>query len=185
MRPEDREIRALERHGEAKLIDVYHADTETRDPLDLQATVLPSSIARAQKTGGFVDFKRRFEHFTGGISDRLRDIHGLVFAGGSVAGAICDVGFGDIDIFLCGKLEDARERLNTTYTMIAATQREKAGTTGKLVVTRSKHAITIFQVSSDSSGSAPIQVVLSVYPSVKDLLIGFDVDSCCFAYAPM
>ena len=53
MRPEDREIRALERHGEAKLIDVYHADTETRDPLDLQATVLPSSTARAQKAGGF------------------------------------------------------------------------------------------------------------------------------------
>ena len=117
-----------------------------------------------------------------------------MFAGGSVAAAICDVGFGDIDIFLCGKLEDARERLNTIYTMIAATQREKAGTTdttettdtkGKLVVTRSKHAITIFQVSSDTSGSAPIQVVLSVYPSVKELLAGFDVDSCCFCYVPM
>ena len=177
-------MRALERHGEAELIDVYHADTETRDSLDLQATVLPSSIARAQKTGGFVDFKRRFEHYTCGISDRLRDIHGLVFAGGSVAGAICDVGFGDIDIFLCGKLEDARERLNTIYTMIAATQREKAGTTdttdtkGKLVVTRSKHAITIFQVSSDTSGPAPIQIVLSIYPSVKEFLAGFGVDSC-------
>ena len=48
--------------------------------------------------------------------------------------------------------------------MIVAKQREKAGTTdtkGKLVVTRSKHAITIFQVSSDTSGPAPIQIVLS------------------------
>ena len=83
MRPEDREIRALERHGEAKLIDVYQAGAESRDPLDLQATVLPSSTARAQKAGGFGDFKRRFEHFTGSISDILRDIQGPVFAGGA------------------------------------------------------------------------------------------------------
>ena len=184
MRPQDREIRALERRGEANVVDVYAEDTAPQDPLDLQVTLLPSSVPRAQMMGDFADFKRRFGEYIGGIADKLRGIDGLVFAGGSVAGAMCGCGFGDIDIFLCCNVEDAREKLSMIYTILAVTQQEKHGTRGKLLVTRSKHAVTIFQPAPDTSGPPPIQVVLSVYTSVKELLQGFDVDSCCFAYEP-
>ena len=102
----------------------------------------------------------------------MADAEGVVFAGGSVAAALTDAGFGDIDIFLCCNVEDAREKLSTIYTILAVKQQEKHGTRGKLLVTRSKHAVTIFQPAPDTSGPPSIQVVLSVYTSVKDLLHG-------------
>ena len=95
MRPEDREIRALEKHGHVELINVYDTDMEPKDPMEFQATVLPSAIPRAQRRGGFSDFKRLFDELSGGLSDCLNQIHGLVFAGGSVTAAICECGHGD------------------------------------------------------------------------------------------
>ena len=53
-------IRALERRPDYsnKLIDFYDgADTEPRDPEQLQATLLPHVGSRAQVDGTFADFR--------------------------------------------------------------------------------------------------------------------------------
>ena len=44
--------------------------------------------------------------------------------------------------------------------------------------------VTIFRVKDGRVRGIPIQVVLSVYQNVTQLLCSFDVDSCCFAYVP-
>ena len=184
MRPEDRQLRALELQGVTELIDLYSVDIVERECHDLQATVLPSNIPRCRKQGSFQDFKQRMAGFTRNLCDYVASLDGVVFAGGSVLGAICNCPFGDIDIFLVCKLEDARNILEKIYTVVGKTHFEQVGREGKLLVTRSKNAVTIFQASPEHTGPSPIQIVLSVYPSIEELLHNFDVDSCCFAYSP-
>ena len=127
---------------------------------------------------------RRLAEKTSGLSEGLKDIAGLVFAGGSVAGAICDCPIGDVDIFLHCPIQAARGIIERVYAAVAAHHAQKYGRKGKLLVTRSKNAVTLFQVAPDSCGPPPIQVILSVYADIKELLQGFDVDSCCFCYSP-
>ena len=42
--------------------------------------------------------------------------------------------------------------------------------------------VTIFRVEEGNLAALPIQVILSVYDNVTQLLCSFDIDSCCFAY---
>ena len=87
MRPEDREIRALERHA-CGLFDLYQADTcRLRDPIEIAATLLPSTVPRATVKGGLGDFQRRLSEWTDGLSERLRDVDDVVFAGGGLHGS--------------------------------------------------------------------------------------------------
>ena len=139
-------IRALERHPDYSytLIDLYAgADTEPRDPDSLQATLLPHVGSRAQVDGTFADFRKRFHDSTGGLADRFRSVPGVVFAGGSVIASVVDCGYSDIDIFLVCGLASAREILEGVYTALAEMVTERFGSRkGRLLVTRSKHAIT-------------------------------------------
>ena len=139
-------IRALERHPDYSytLIDLYAgADTEPRDPDSLQATLLPHVGSRAQVDGTFADFRKRFHDSTGGLADRFRSVPGVVFAGGSVIASVVDSGYSDIDIFLVCGLASAREILEGVYTALAEMVTERFGSRkGRLLVTRSKHAIT-------------------------------------------
>ena len=55
------------------------------------------------------------------------------------------------------------------------------GEDAKLVLTRSKHAVTFF---GHPNTFPPVQVILSAYASPVSLLTDFDVDCCCCAYVP-
>ena len=146
-------IRALERRppdvSYKQLVDVYAADTAARDPEMLQATLLPHLVKRSQVQGSFADFKRRFDECTGGLADRLRSVPGVAFAGGSVTAGIVDCGYSDIDIFLVCGLSRAREILELIYAALAEMVQERHGSKeGRLLVTRSKHAITTVEETS-------------------------------------
>ena len=54
----------------------------------------------------------------------------------------------------------------------------------KLVITRSKHAVTLFRVCQGVLFGFPIQIILSVYDNIAHLLSTFDLDSCAVAYVP-
>ena len=54
----------------------------------------------------------------------------------------------------------------------------------KLVITRSKHAVTLFRVCQGVLSGFPIQIILSVYDNIAHLLSTFDLDSCAVAYMP-
>ena len=74
--------------------------------------------------------------------------------------------------------------MHVVKTVFAAAQRiheRHNGSEAKLLVTRSKHAVTIF---SHPTSFPPVQVILAVYQSTPALLNDFDVDCCCCAYIP-
>ena len=153
-------IRALERRppdvSYKQLVDVYAADSAARDPEMLQATLLPHLVKRSQLQGSFADFKRRFDESTGGLADRLRSVPGVAFAGGSVTAAICDCGYSDVDIFLVCGLSRAREILELIYAALAEMVQERYGSKkGRLLVTRSKHAVTTVEANMFATNCAP------------------------------
>ena len=94
--------------------------------------------------------------------------------------------YGDIDIFLTCEPEGARAILATIYDHVRSLHRQRAGAAqSRLLVTRSKRAVTFFPVSEEEvRGTAAIQVILTVYENVQQLLSSFDCDSSCFAYEP-
>ncbi len=54
----------------------------------------------------------------------------------------------------------------------------------KLVITRTKNAVTIYRACGVSLTAPPVQVILRVYDSLAAVLLHFDVDSCCFGFKP-
>ena len=95
-----------------------------------------------------------------------------------------DTTIGDVDIFLICPVDEASDKLREIFEAIQEVHKKKFSRSSDLLITRSKHAVTIFTVFSDRVGGYPIQVILSVYPSTYDLLRSFDVDCCCCAYEP-
>ena len=134
------------------------------------------------KCNDYTSFCARFDRVTGGLAKEIEEVSGIVFAGGSVIGTLTEGTIGDIDIFLTCALEQARSVIERIY---SAAQNIDDGCSRKILVTRRRHAVTIHRVRSDGKLAAlPIQVILSVYDNVTQLLTGFDIDSCCYGYVP-
>ena len=91
---------------------------------------------------------------------------------------------GDIDIFFTCSLEEASGLLPKIYDLARQPQTLELQQVQKLVVSRSKHAVTIFRVYEGKLFGPPIQIILSVYSNVAHLLSSFDLDSCAVAYVP-
>ncbi len=197
LRLEDRKLK--ERADQAKsspedfpemLVDVFQADTSPKDPCELLLPLLPLKSQRASVKGRFADFADRFNKITGGLLEHMTGIKGVVFAGGSVVGALTGTPVGDVDIFLTCAVDDAYNQLQKIFEAIQTNCKRlytpEAPSAGKtrLLITRSKHAVTLFTVHDHRSSGVPVQVVLSVYPNTLALLISFDVDVCACAYVP-
>jgi len=193
LRPEDRvlktsEMEATENPSSYRLVDVFEAEITPKIPLDLQVTLFPrASMARPALQGGLEEFQRRFEAYTGGgLMQRLEPVaNKFVIAGGAVTAALTNTEHGDVDIFLLCKLDEARGVLEHIYSAVAELHQQRHGASARLLVTRSKYAITLFQAAlGQTHRSTPLQIITSVYESVAQLLLGFDVDAACFAYLP-
>jgi len=132
--------------------------------------------------GDFEAFYSRLNTFSAGVVAELKGIPSLVFAGGAVLAALTAGQSNDIDIFLTCDPADAEARLREVY---AAFQRIHAKKTkqGRFMATRSTCAVT-FYLSSVPKDTPPIQVITCTHTSTLDVLLNFDVDCCCFAYAP-
>ena len=69
---------------------------------------------------------------------------GLVFAGGCVIGALTGSPASDMDIWLKCSIAEAEGKLKQIY---EAVQRTNSRNKRKLMVTRSKHAVTFYRVA--------------------------------------
>ena len=178
------------------LVEVFLQDATPLDPTGLGLPILRNP-ARAQqrptmKCVSYETFCTRFDRMTGVLAGDLAEVPGIVFAGGSVTGALTEGRVGDIDIFLTCSLAEARSVLERIYAAVqkvdeasSPQQAPIAGKRGrKILVTRSRHAVTIFRIHDGKPAALPVQVILSVYDGVAQMLTGFDIDSCCFAYVP-
>ena len=85
---------------------------------------------------------------------------------------------GDVDLFVIG-VPDGEELavLSKTYEIVMGACKDMRGENARLLVTRSASAVTLFR-----HRGAPIQVILSTYNSIEDLLPGFDIDAAACAY---
>ena len=86
---------------------------------------------------------------------------------------------GDVDIFLVGaKAGDELAVLGKIYDITMAACQHLRGDNARLLVMRSRSAVTLFR----GDKGAPLQVILNTYNCVEELLAGFDVDCACCAY---
>ena len=67
--------------------------------------------------------------------------------------------------------------LSKIFEIVMGACKDLRGKNASLLVTRSTSAVTLFR-----HRGAPIQVILSTYNSIEDLLAGFDIDAACCAY---
>ena len=92
-------------------------------------------------------FEERFENLSGGVFNLIKEIPGIVFAGGSIVGGLTQISTSDIDIFLVASLEQAPAILEKIYEIIQTVA--GMGKKGlKTFITRSKHAVPRHHVKS-------------------------------------
>ena len=95
-----------------------------------------------------------------------------------MVGALTGCASGDVDLFLVGvPAGDEEAVLSQIYGTIMKSCQEHRGDAARLLVTRSASAVTIFE----QQGS-PVQIVLSTYSKLEDLLVSFDIDCACCAF---
>jgi len=165
-------------------------------PQTLSSTVKKSIILCDQivhKTlNSFDVFRNNWKLLTGNCFDGV-DLSNCFIAGGSIMRALTTIvtdnrfdenyygsGGGDIDIFVYGLNEtEATARLQQVLADVSKKRRE-INSDAHNVVVHSKHATTLVGCYiNGESEFPPVQFILRVYRSATEVLLGFDVDSCC------
>lgn len=192
LRPEDRRIRISE-HAflqdnvtghDGMLMDVFGHEIIYGSPSDVNSPLLFENMQRPVRKGTFRDFLERLNQWSGDLINDLQGIPNLVIAGGAVLGSLVDGAAGDIDIFLvgCKTDEEAMRCLHQVFEAVKKNQARVHGQNKKLLVTRSRNAVTFFRVSSNEVRGPPVQVILTLNQTIQELLVSFDIDCCCFAW---
>uniref|UniRef100_A0A6B2KWG6 Poly [ADP-ribose] polymerase n=1 Tax=Arcella intermedia TaxID=1963864 RepID=A0A6B2KWG6_9EUKA len=127
------------------------------------------------------EFTRNFEEFTGGVLKGI-DWDNILVAGGGVLGPLLNINEetrkksfadSDIDIFIYGLTpEEATNKMEEIFYVIQS----NTNASGEII--RSRNAVTIV-------GQYPIrhiQIILRIYKSPSEILMGFDIDCCCVGY---
>ena len=162
LRPECRALRQREQQARCdscayQLIDVYKADTTVRRRADLQVPILElSNGARPEIFGTFSDFYTRLNSC--GLVDELAEIPGLVIAGGAVLSALVRGSSGDVDIFITVPQCEAEATLRQVFAAVQRSMRKNKGE--KLLVTRTKNALTMYRASGARLLAPPVQALV-------------------------
>eukprot|EP01130_Rhizamoeba_saxonica_P010233 TRINITY_DN418_c1_g1_i3.p1 TRINITY_DN418_c1_g1~~TRINITY_DN418_c1_g1_i3.p1 ORF type:complete len:752 (-),score=143.16 TRINITY_DN418_c1_g1_i3:80-2311(-) len=127
------------------------------------------------------EFKDRWADFTQGCFDGL-DWNNVFVAGGSVLKCVQNdsnenqnaTSNSDIDLFLYGLESDyeANKKAKHIYDVVI----RNTGARGDVM--RTDHALTILCTYPYRT----VQIILRLYKSPAEILLGFDIDSCCIGY---
>lgn len=170
------------------LIDVYANEAAFKYEPETPAEAAVPKLLTAQRDAMAVtmgessicsrsEFESRFQAFTNGVFAGL-NWNNVFCAGGSVLACTMRETSGfqgsDIDLFLYGLNSDAEA--SAKLREIAEVVQRNSNSRGDMI--RTHRAVTFI-------GEYPfrhIQIILKVYRSPAEVLLGFDVDSCCFGY---
>jgi hypothetical protein len=185
---EQKAMCSLSRGTSNLLLDIHNVD---RTPLPKEALQLPLLFTRKyvqpEINGGFAHFVQQLDMFSGGLVSSLKGNRHIVFAGGAVLGALTGTSAGDIDIFLTAPPAEALAILKQIMLSVQRNQALTSGNKSRILVTRSRNAVTFYRVCSSggspSLSAPPVQVILTLNTCIMDLLGRFDVDCCCVAWA--
>ena len=184
--PQCRLIALDEAEGSATLVNVFNAHLELKDIAQLQLPPLLLAPVRSDSSvlaGDFSHCKECLNVQMGGILVRLLEdsliSQSVVIAGGAVVGALTGCASGDVDLFLVGApAGEEHAILAKIYSIVMDACKEHRGDAARLLVTRSSATMTLFK----QHHGPPIQIVLSTYSTLEDLLIGFDIDCAACAF---
>ena len=178
MRLPDRLIRQSEmENAAATLHDVFLTPPVPTPRTVLQVPLLMDRGPCPLVIGNYACFHERLDTLTGGLLASFKEIPGLVIAGGAVVSALTGGMAGDVDVFFTKSHEQG---LKQAFAAIQRGQSERSGPKTRLLVTRSNAAVTVFRATPEPN--TPIQLITNTYTSVHDVLVNFDLDSCCFAW---
>jgi ankyrin repeat protein len=174
----------------AHLMDVYktptaftqefETDEEIAIPKLLTKMRLPIRANESAILPTFQEFKKEFDSVTRNVFEDM-DWKNVVVAGGAVLSSLLKLDEkdkahfrdADVDLFLFGLSEEqAAQKVKDIFFQI------QSRTNASCQIVRTRHAVTIL-------GQYPnrhIQVILRLYKSPAEVLMGFDVDCCCVCY---
>jgi hypothetical protein len=196
LRPQDRAMRLEENFARAQLyrgdsdllLNVHSMDCTPlpKEALQLQLLFIEKSIQRTVQ-GGFEDFVKQLDIFSGGLVASLRGTKHVVFAGGAVLGALTGTCTGDLDIFLTAPPGEALAVFQQIMLVVQQNHVRTPGSKSRILVTRSRNAVTFYRMCNDGGSpcltAPPVQVILTLSSDIFDLLRRFDIDCCCMAWA--
>lgn len=169
-----RELFAVKRDSE--MLNDPHLHLINLNEVSLDRVQAPYNLYQpGNQTYSLEDFETRFHRFS---CNQLRDINwnNLVVAGGAVLDSLNvdkHESKGDIDMFIYGLDEqEANNKLIEIYNTI---KRNNPHTT---ICFRSANTVTIVS----EYPFRHMQIILRLYKSPAEILMGFDVDSCSVAY---
>ena len=202
LRAEDRAIREMEaalRSGEdqqrrlctphAHLYDVHAmAPPQYKRPeaLGYPYLLLDRAPRHHLLQGGFQDFYERLNTFSGQcLLDELMKIPSeggnLVIAGGSVLHGLTGAPCSDLDIFVQAAPGNAAMQL--LQQVYEATQKVHSKSKPKILLTRTRNAVSFYRVAEKKPCAPIVQVITKVVgDSLATFLANFDVDAACFAF---
>ena len=165
------------------LLDVHRVETSALD-LEWNGPLLfGAAVQKTQREiPSYQKFLVRMDAFAGGgLVEALKGIPGICIAGGAVTGALLEEVTNDIDVFVTSHAH-AEYALRRIYEAVKMGHTTRYGQKAKLLITRSRNAVTIYRLGSPMP---PVQVITSTYRCTSDLLLRFDVDCCALAWEPM
>jgi hypothetical protein len=174
-------------HEKNMLLDVHTVECL---PLEREALELPLLLGSAPRhhmaAHSFSEFHQRLNKLSGELLQELADIPGIIIAGGSVLAALTGCSFGDVDIFLKMPAANAEASLAQIFEAIKRNQMRMKDPKKRIMVTRSKHAVSFYRVAGQKLANPPVQVITTVIDSILAMLLDFDCDRrefsfCCFA----
>ena len=185
LRPTDRQIYNDELSHKHVLMDVFQCDVARKPDADLQLPLLFVGDVSHSLVEDYASFMKRLDIRSGGLLARLPRVPGLMVAGGAIIGALTNAEAGDFDIFLQSS-PNTDDNFQQIMDAIRRGQEERHGRSSKLLITRSRCAVTVYRSSVGQPGmdATPIQIITTTYPSPEELLANFDVDCCCFVWLP-
>ena len=170
------------------LVDLHKIESGRLAPLSLGwgGPLLFDTLSTGSKRreiAGYEEFLFRLDAFAGGkLVECLKELPAVcVVAGGCVMGALLEEPAGDVDIFIVEDPGQARNALEKIYTCLQASHAKKNGVQAKMLITRSRNAVTIYR---QAESKPSVQVITSTYKSTANLLLRFDVDCCAIAWEP-
>ena len=167
LRLEDRQIK--ERESDVRctcedrsfLLNVFETCTLPRDANELEVPLLKPAKKRVEvNCNTFATFCSRYRTLTHGLADAIANTSGVVFAGGSVVSALTQSEAGDVDIFLTCALGEATAALTQIYDAVRGLGDDNKGNQCRLLVTRSRHAVSMFRVCDGKLLGLPIDAPL-------------------------
>eukprot|EP01090_Pellita_catalonica_P000570 TRINITY_DN10390_c0_g1_i2.p1 TRINITY_DN10390_c0_g1~~TRINITY_DN10390_c0_g1_i2.p1 ORF type:complete len:665 (-),score=119.73 TRINITY_DN10390_c0_g1_i2:35-2029(-) len=125
------------------------------------------------------EFEKNFDEFTGGMFKGM-DWSNVIVAGGAVLANVLGresiqskYKDSDIDMFVYGLTdEEANEKLKHIHSVVTKNAKGDGG------VIRTRRTVTLLNTYPYRHA----QVILKIYKSPAEILLGFDVDCCCFGY---